>query len=140
MDKTNKDGESPISLAADILTGNIQYTFLDLLISAGADVNSTNKNGFPVINIVTRKGGVKELGLLIEAGADVNTSDEDNNTPLITAARYKISHYVEKVALLLRSGAKINMYNKSYFNALTGHIHWSFAEKTFVKQNMMLCV
>ena len=53
----------------------------------------------------------------------MNSSDEYNNTPLITAARYKmISHHVEKVALLLRSGANINMYNKSDFNALTGHI------------------
>ena len=62
-------------------------------------MNSTNKNGYPVMNIVTRKGGLKELGLLIEAGADVNSSDEYNNTPLITAARNGISHQVKKVAL-----------------------------------------
>ena len=62
-------------------------------------MNSINKNGYPVMNIVTRKGGLKELGLLIETGADVNSSDEYNNTPLITAARNGISHQVKKVAL-----------------------------------------
>ena len=122
VNKTNEDGESPISLAADILPGNIQYACLDFLISAGADVNTTDENGNPIINIVSRRGGVKELGLLIEAGTDVNSSDEYNNTPLIIVARNGISHQVKKVALLLRSGANINMHNKSDFNALTGHI------------------
>ena len=36
VNKTNEDGESPISLAADVLLGNIQYACLDLLISAGS--------------------------------------------------------------------------------------------------------
>ena len=65
----------------------------------------------------------------------MNSSNKYNNTPLITAACYTIRHYLEKVALLLRSGAKINMYNKSYFNALTGHID---SQRNCVNKNVRM--
>ena len=140
VNKSNKEGGSPITEAARFATGNM---CLSLLLNAGADVNTTDRSNlsYPVINIVARIGDEKELGLLIKAGADVNSLDVDDNTPLVAAAApWLINRQVEKAALLLRSGAKINLYNRNNYNALMAHINYrKYEGRDFgMEMNMLL--
>ena len=73
-----------------------------------------------------------QLQILINAGADVNITDEDGNTPLIIVSgrsrnmKYHIKYNkcgrLKCVKLLLRSGAKVNLFNNNKQNALCSHI------------------
>ena len=88
---------------------------LDLLIQAGADVNTTDVNGHTTLVFASAKGYDDCVELLIEAGADVNTVTKEGNTALHHSAKANYPHTVIK---LLRAGAKINMINNACHNAL----------------------
>ena len=99
---------------------------VDLLLQNGADVNmhSGEHNETPLMVAVTN-GQVCCARALLEAGADVNSLDSEGCTALMcigaggsSCAEEEEVDYVECTKLLLRSGAKINVFDRDSFNVL----------------------
>ena len=88
---------------------------LDLLIRAGAGVNTTDVNGHTALIFAAANGYDDCVDLLTEAGADVNRVTKEGNTALHHSAK---ANYLHTVIKLLRAGAKINMINNTCHNAL----------------------
>ena len=84
----------------------IDLKCVKLLLKAGADVNSANKNGDTALIVAASCGSIECTKLLIDAGADVNISNSQEETALIRAA---ISNNMECVKLLIRAGADVNL-------------------------------
>lgn len=79
---------------------------INMLLKAGADVNSSNNNGdTPLMTAVLVNSNLAAAQALISAGADVNATDK-NGTSVIMAAANKNPN--EKIpVLLLQSGAEV---------------------------------
>lgn len=78
----------------------------DLLIRAGAAVNTANDLGAtPLWVACSNGGGAAIIGRLLEAGADPNTALRSGETPLMTASR---TGNVDGVKALLAHGADVN--------------------------------
>ena len=100
---------------------------VSLLIEAGADVNAKDPDGCSAIIFAARKIPAYPhtqmlLQILIDAGADVNNTDKDGNTPLMLVRSRSVNCHIECVKLLLRSGAKVNLFNNNKQNALCRYI------------------
>ena len=94
--------------------------FVELLIDAGADVNSVNDSGSTALMLAAQNSHPLCVIALIKAGADVNMVDNEGNTALIkSTSRYNTKPVL---LLLLQAGAKINVVNKSNQNALKHHM------------------
>jgi ankyrin repeat protein len=78
---------------------------LRLLKKAGADLDSSNRAGSPLMHTFVSLGAVDEVALLQEEGASVMTTDDGGCVPLHLAAR---ADAVEIVEVLLASGAQPN--------------------------------
>ena len=57
------------------------------LVSAGADVNLQQNDGFSPLNAASQEGHTDCVKLLIEHGAEVDTRSKRGLTPLYSAAR-----------------------------------------------------
>jgi ankyrin repeat protein len=124
VNKANKDGETPLTLAAkkghkevvELLLDHVanvskidknDKTSLTLAAKKGhtEEVNKPNKSGDTLL-ILAVKGGHKEVvELLLNRGADVNKPNKDGYTPLILAAA---RGHTEIVKLLLDHKADVN--------------------------------
>ena len=91
------------------------------LIQNGADVNIQCgfRNITPLMAAVT-KGRVTYAKALLDAGANVNSVNAEGFTALmcIDASNSSAGDYIECAKLLLRSRAKINIFNRDSRNAL----------------------
>lgn len=76
---------------------------LKRLLAAGADPDTVDRNGDPVIFTALRDRQPEALGVLIAAGADVNKADSGKRTPLEYA---RSMYFDEEIALLQRHGAR----------------------------------
>ena len=65
-----------------------QERCFEILISKGADVNSTDNKGQTALFCAARTGKSKCIEILLTAGADVNTSDDDGWTALAPAGHF----------------------------------------------------
>ena len=72
------------------------------LLSAGHNINDTDKYGFKPIHYGAKGGHVALMQLLLEGGADKDALTKDELTPLSLAVEYP-----EVVRLLLTAGAKV---------------------------------
>ena len=114
--KYDDDGDTVLMKAA--IKGNDR--FVELLIDAGADVNSVNNSGSTALMFAAENSHHSCVNALIKAGADVNMVDNEGNTALIkSTSRYNTKPVL---LLLLQAGAKINIFNKSNQNALKHHM------------------
>ncbi len=96
-----------------------------MLIDAGADVNTRDKNGETALMWASAKGDSERVKLLINAGADVNAIDNVcAHTALMTASTAEI------VRLLIEAGADINLSAKSIWTALEQSVYCDQYEKT----------
>ena len=94
--------------------------FIEILIDAGADVNSVNNSCSTALMFAAENSQEACVNALIKAGADVNIIDNECSTALIkSTSRY---NNTKPVRLLLQAGAKINIFNKSNQNALKHHV------------------
>jgi ankyrin repeat protein len=104
-----KDGTTPMHAAA--MCGS--HRLLHKLITAGADVNSTNNRKQTPMHVLrdrTNPGDAKLSAIvLLAAKADVNALDEDGNTPLHAAARAGLH---DCVSLLIETGAVVEARNR----------------------------
>ena len=86
------------------------------LISQGADANTKNGAGRPVLLVAAFNGNVRTLRVLIGAGADVNAVDGAGNTALMEAAAFG---HQDAVAALIMAGADVNLKNGAGFSAMS---------------------
>ena len=94
---------------------------VDLLIKSGANVNSQNNNGATAIILATTQCDDKCLELLIAAGADVNICAHDGRTALFYTV---LAHQSCKrcLKLLFNARAVVNHVNSDGKNALEYHL------------------
>ena len=88
---------------------------VELLLTHGAPVNSTNSNGFTALHIAAYRGYTEIVKLLLTHGAPVNSTDSNGLTALHMVA-YR--GYTEIVKLLLTHGAPVNSTDSNGFTAL----------------------
>ena len=103
-----------------------------VLIQAGADVNSANKDGLPPLMkvVLTHGDNVECVNTLVQAGADVNANDVDGFTPLMFAAR---NGHENCVNTLLEAGAAVNKINRGGRTALMSAVTKYSEDKDVVK-------
>ena len=123
---------------------------VSLLIEAGADVNAKDPDGnsaltFAAKNIPGHRIALNIkpdrqllLQILINAGTDVNSADKDGNTPLIIVSGSNMKCHIQFVKSLLRSEAKVNLFNNKEQNALCNHICKSKALNKAAVRTMVL--
>lgn len=85
------------------------------LLATGADPNTLNPGGRPVLVVAASRGNTRTVRELLLAGADVNAADQAGNTALINASGYG---FAQVVKLLLDSGADPNLKNAAGHTAL----------------------
>ena len=88
-----------------------------LLLSAGTDVNASNKDGKSPLTQAISWGGknIEVIKLLLDAGADVNISNKHGESPLTQAISWSDKN-IEVIKLLLDAGADVNVsdeYNRT---------------------------
>ena len=76
-----------------------------LLLSAGAEVDISNRYGVQPVSLASINGNPHVMRLLLDAGADPNTSLPGGETALMTAARTGIP---DTIRALLSRGADVN--------------------------------
>ena len=87
------------------------------LLDQGADANAKDSQGWPALQLATKRGDIEIVRLLLEKGAEVNTGNSWGVTSLDSAA-YR--GYADIVKLLLDKGAEVNMVFKDDTTALEG--------------------
>jgi ankyrin repeat protein len=110
-----RDGGGRTALIAAAY-GN-QLAVADVLISAGADVNTQDNTQQSAYLIATSEVGddPRLLNLTLQNGADVRSTDSYNGTGLIRAAD---RGYVEVIKVLLQTDIAINHVNRLGWTAL----------------------
>ena len=98
--------ETPLMLAAEM--SNLQC--MDILIEAGADVNSKAQGGHTALNVAVWRNNVESVNKLIGAGADVNSVNLYGRTALFHATRHG---YHKCVKCLIDGGADVNIVDHS---------------------------
>lgn len=89
------------------------FRIVDLLVSAGADVNSRFMGGTP-LHVAAGRGHKAIVQYLAEKGADVTATDREGNTALHEACLFGRGwRSVEVASVLLERGADITMANKN---------------------------
>ena len=99
-------GETPLMIAAEM--GNLQC--MDILIKAGADVNSKAQGGHTALNVAVWRNNVQAVNKLTRAGANVNSVNLYGRTALFHAARHG---YHQCVKVLIEAGADVNLVDHS---------------------------
>jgi ankyrin repeat protein/mRNA-degrading endonuclease RelE of RelBE toxin-antitoxin system len=79
-----------------------------VLLEKGADPNTRDEEGIPLLNIMTALGRLDFIKVLVANGADVNSKDAQGTTPLHITAQENLSDIMR---YLLDSGAAINAQN-----------------------------
>ena len=98
------DGSSSLFTAIRIQ----RLDFMELLLKAGADVNTRNIDDETPLHEALRGGNLVITPLLISHGADVNALDSVGESPLSKAARFQIPDFEE---LLVKYGADVDLRN-----------------------------
>ena len=93
------------------------YKCMELLIEAGADVNTYNDECQTALTLASWHGYTEGVDILIKAGADVNKEggSGDNHTPLLFACK---GGYIKSVESLLEAGADVNISSQYGYTAL----------------------
>ena len=95
IDEYDLNGDTALHM---VTLDNNQY-MVQLLLSAGANLNIRNIRGDTPIHIVAKNGNLVIAKLLVEHGADITLENDVGNTPLRIASQFK---HVEVAKLLIR--------------------------------------
>ena len=82
---------------------------VQLLLDAGADIETRDDSGDTPLIIASYKGRTEVVKLLVDAGADIEAMDDAGDTPLYTASE---QGHAPTVQLLLSKGAQVNHKSK----------------------------
>ncbi|XP_047461308.1 ankyrin repeat and SOCS box protein 4 [Mugil cephalus] len=130
------NGKTPLHIACEI--ANID--FVDLLLAHGAKVNSMSLSGHTPLYFCVTKDSVECARQIILKGANVNMTSNNNeeDTPLHTAARFGIP---ELVALLLAHGACVDAVNSLQETPLMIAVFWAFdpKEQIYSQDHHLVC-
>ena len=107
------------------------YSKVDSLIKAGADVNYLNEDGVSALMFSAEAGKLDVAKLLIDNGALIDTFPWDGRTALIAAVR---SGQFEMSELLIRNGADVNA--KDIYKS--SPLHYSVANFDYYMSDMLL--
>lgn len=88
---------------------------VELLLAAGALVDSRNNMGQTALAVAAQFGQPRAAALLIAGGAALESADDEERTPLLTAAAYG---QAEVMKLLLQAGANMNARDEDGYYAL----------------------
>ena len=108
MDVNLRDKQSKTT-ALEHAVKNANREMVQLLLSAGANVNAKNAEGETVLMMLDDDATGDLVWDLLNARADVNVKDGAGNTALMQAA---ISNNLEALKTLLDAGAEVNARNK----------------------------
>lgn len=109
--KDKKSGFTPLILA--VINSNLNV--IETLIECGAEVNTTEKNGFTPL-ILAAGSDFEAVKILIQSGADVNFRDNIGATALMYSSAYTKNSSIIK--MLIQSGADVNAKNNYGTTAL----------------------
>lgn len=121
------DGNSPILLKC--LTFQTNYDIINLLLDAGANINSKTNHGETVLDRAIC-ADISIVRLMIEHGIDIDAQTNLGRTALMTAVQ--LGKY-ETVELLLNAGASVNIRDNHNKTALT-HIKAVFLNKNEITE------
>ncbi len=121
----NVRDENSDSTALEYAVLNSNREMIQVLLLAGADVNTRDKAGRTPLMLLGDDITADAVWDLINAGAKVNLRDEDGNTALIEAAS---CNNLEVLKVLLDAGAKVDAKNNDGETALMsaaeeGHVN-----------------
>ncbi|CAK4479061.1 unnamed protein product [Aphanomyces euteiches] len=114
VNKANYEDATPLHEASK--KGKLDI--VKLLLDHGADVDSTDQDGFTALEWASYNGYFEIVKILLHHDASVNTADKDGMTALMWATRFK---YDEIVNELLTHGASVNLAERNGYTAL----HWA---------------
>lgn len=112
----NSSGDSVLHLLRAVTDVNV----FDLLLSFGANINSTNARGRTPLHVAARARGLAVVKRLITLGANVNLVGEDGSTPLGEAAYAQSEQMIE---CLLLAGSHVNLSNSRGQTPLHAALH-----------------
>ena len=113
-DDVDKDGEGSEALEEEVLLGATalvaaayagQPRCLELLLSAGADAERADNDGYPPLHAAAQSGCLACVERLLEAGKDKDIRNADGETALHRAARFGHAATVE---VLLAAGCSVD--------------------------------
>ena len=99
----NSNGYTALMCAAE---NNSNPEVIKTLITAGADVNAKDEEGYTALVYATGSKNPEAVKILLSAGADVNAKAEEGWTALLDAVYYNDN--LEIVKILIAAGADIN--------------------------------
>lgn len=114
MDVNLRDKRSGTT-ALEHAVRNANREMVQLLLSSGANVNTTNAAGETVLMMLDSDATTDLVWDLLNAGAGVNLKDNTGTTALMQAA---LSNNLEALKTLLDAGAEVNARNKQKRTAL----------------------
>jgi ankyrin repeat protein len=100
---------------------NAPLAVLDFLITKGADLEATNKEGMTVLAWAAYSKNIPRIRLLLSKGAKVNGGENSAKTALHVAANWG---HIEVAQLLLAHGAHVNAKDGTGWTPL----HWAASE------------
>uniref|UniRef100_A0A8C8S4Z0 Ankyrin repeat and SOCS box containing 4 n=1 Tax=Pelusios castaneus TaxID=367368 RepID=A0A8C8S4Z0_9SAUR len=130
------NGKAAIHVACEV--ANMEC--LTILCNHGANVNRFSQSGHAPLHFCTTKVSVPCAQLLIWRGANVNikTKNQDEETPLHTAARCGIP---ELVAFYVDQGAVVDAINAHRETPLASASYWAlhFKEQAYSTEHHLIC-
>ena len=99
---------------------------VEVLIGAGADIETKNDEGHSPLHVASISGELKAMKMLVEAGADVRATDADRDTCLILAACGGYTDTVRYLAGLTE--VDLNHQQSNIFTALHFAVHFKHAD------------
>nr|XP_040044127.1 ankyrin repeat and SOCS box protein 4 [Gasterosteus aculeatus aculeatus] len=130
------NGMTPLHVACELSNGDC----VALLLAHGAKVNSPSLSGHTPLHYCVNGASVDCAEQLILKGANVDTASQNNeeDTPLHTAARFGVP---ELVALYLERGASVNAVNSLQETPLMTACFWAFdsKEQNYSQDHHLVC-
>lgn len=129
------NGKTPLHVACTVSNADC----VELLLEWGARINSMSLSGHTPLHYCITSQSLDCAKLLILKGANVNMPSEENqDTPLHTAARFGIP---ELVALYIAQGADINAVNGYMETPLITAAFWAMdiRERTYSSDHHLVC-
>ncbi|XP_029369325.1 ankyrin repeat and SOCS box protein 4 isoform X2 [Echeneis naucrates] len=130
------NGKTPLHVACDVSNSDCVM----LLLAHGAKISSLSLSGHTALHYCITRESVDCAKQLILKGADVNmpSNNNDEDTPLHTAARFAVP---ELVALYLAHGASVDAVNSFQETPLMTAAFWAFdsKEQIYSENHHLVC-